>query len=68
MLHVASTGDCVAVLGSLSENETWVAKRLTSAHATDNETEVQRILDEHPGEHKHDIFKVIVIVISYSET
>ena len=23
MLHVASTGDCTAVLGSLSENETW---------------------------------------------
>jgi pyruvate dehydrogenase phosphatase len=23
MLHVASTGDCTAVLGSLSENDTW---------------------------------------------
>jgi len=27
MLHIASCGDCVAVLGSLSENETWIAKK-----------------------------------------
>lgn len=57
MLHVASTGDCVAVLGSLSENDTWIAKKLTTDHNTDNQAEVKRILDEHPGEQRTDIFK-----------
>ena len=57
MLHVASTGDCSAVLGSLSENETWVAKKLTTEHNSDNREEVQRILSEHPGENPRDIIK-----------
>ena len=57
MLHVASTGDCSAVVGSLSENETWVAKKLTTEHNSDNQEEVQRILSEHPGEKARDIIK-----------
>ena len=57
MLHVASTGDCEAVLGSLSENDTWVAKKLTTAHNSDNQVEVDRIVSEHPGEKARDIIK-----------
>jgi len=57
MLHVASTGDCTAVLGSLSENETWVAKKLCAEHNSDNREEVQRIVSEHPGENSRDIIK-----------
>jgi len=57
MLHIASCGDCVAVLGSLSENDTWVAKKLTTDHNTDNQAEIKRILEDHPGEQKRNIFR-----------
>ena len=44
-------------VGSLSENDTWVAKKLTVDHNTDNQAEVKRILEEHPGEQKRNIFR-----------
>ena len=44
-------------IGSLSENDTWVAKKLTVDHNTDNQAEVKRILEEHPGEKKRSIFR-----------
>lgn len=47
-LRVASTGDCVAVLGSVTDTGQWVAKKLTTEHNTENRAEVQRILGEHP--------------------
>eukprot|EP00095_Tigriopus_kingsejongensis_P007230 maker-scaffold477_size161254-snap-gene-0.18 protein:Tk07230 transcript:maker-scaffold477_size161254-snap-gene-0.18-mRNA-1 annotation:"unknown" len=56
-LHVANCGDVTAVLGSLSENETWVAKKLTVEHNADNQDEVERIVSEHPGESVRDIMK-----------
>lgn len=56
-LHVASTGDCTAVIGSLSENETWLAKKLTIEHNSDNHKEVKRILSEHPETEHHHIIK-----------
>ena len=31
--YVASTGDCSVVLGSLSENDTWIAKKLPNNNA-----------------------------------
>ena len=49
-LYVASTGDCSVVLGSISENDTWIAKKLTTEHSTDNPKELKRIQDEHPSE------------------
>lgn len=48
-LRVASTGDCVAVLGSVNDTGQWQAKKLTQEHNTENRAEVQRILDEHPA-------------------
>ena len=77
-LHIASCGDCVAVLGtwahsvmladmwvvvplfllgSLSENDTWIAKKITTDHNTDNQKEIQRIMEKHPGEQKRSIFQ-----------
>jgi len=56
-LHVASSGDCTAVIGSLSENETWLAKKLTVEHNSDNQKEVKRILSEHPETEHHHIIK-----------
>lgn len=50
-LHLASTGDCTAVLGSqCSETGQWSSKKLNNEHNTDNLQEVQRILSEHPKE------------------
>ncbi|KAK9885766.1 hypothetical protein WA026_013637 [Henosepilachna vigintioctopunctata] len=47
-LHIASVGDCCAVLGSLSETNSWIANKLTLEHNIDNSAEVERILSEHP--------------------
>ncbi|XP_017486612.1 PREDICTED: pyruvate dehydrogenase [acetyl-transferring]-phosphatase 1, mitochondrial [Rhagoletis zephyria] len=53
-LHVASTGDCGAVLGiQCPETGQWQAKKLNTEHNADNLKEVQRILEEHPNE-EHD--------------
>jgi len=56
-LTVASTGDCTAVVGSLSETDTWIAKKLTQEHNSDNQKEVKRILAEHPETEHHHIIK-----------
>ena len=50
-IHLASTGDCTAVLGSICpETGKWISKKLNQEHNTDNQQEVQRILLEHPKE------------------
>jgi len=56
-LSVASTGDCTAVVGSLSETDTWIAKKMTQEHNSDNQKEVKRILAEHPETEHHHIIK-----------
>ncbi|XP_066586618.1 pyruvate dehydrogenase [acetyl-transferring]-phosphatase 1, mitochondrial [Prorops nasuta] len=57
-LHVANTGDCQAVLGVLSENNEWTAKIMTVEHNTDNRTEVERILSEHPNNERSTVIKM----------
>jgi len=57
ILHVASTGDCTAVIGTMSENDTWIPVKLTNEHHEGNKAEVQRILAEHPGENPNHIIK-----------
>lgn len=47
-MHLANTGDCVAVLGSLNEAGEWESKRLTNEHNSDNLDEVRRITGDHP--------------------
>jgi len=56
-LSVASTGDCTVVVGSLSDTDTWIAKKLTQEHNSDNQKEVKRILAEHPENEHHHIIK-----------
>ena len=56
-LSVAGTGDCTAVVGYLSETDTWMAKKLTNEHNSDNTKEVKRILAEHPDTESHTIIK-----------
>lgn len=57
-LHVAGVGDCKAVLGVLSENDGWSAKIMTVEHNTDNRTEVERIMSEHPLNEKSTVIKM----------
>jgi pyruvate dehydrogenase phosphatase len=45
------------VVGSLSETDTWVAKKLTNEHNSDNNREVKRILANHPETEHHHIIK-----------
>ncbi|KAG5321002.1 PDP1 phosphatase, partial [Pseudoatta argentina] len=56
-LHVASVGDCKAVLG-VSENNGWSAKMMTVEHNADNRTEVERILSEHPPNERSTVIKM----------
>lgn len=56
-LRVASVGDCVAVLGSLSESGEWVAQRLNNEHNAENVQEIKRIINEHPDNEKDHVIK-----------
>jgi len=56
-LHVASTGDCQAVLGSINENGQWSAKKMSSEHNAENMAEVRRILSEHPASERHTVIR-----------
>ncbi|CAD7090820.1 unnamed protein product [Hermetia illucens] len=56
-LYLASTGDCTAVLGSVTDTGQWVAKKLNHEHTTDNIQEVRRILDEHPQAERESIIR-----------
>nr|XP_023015402.1 pyruvate dehydrogenase [acetyl-transferring]-phosphatase 1, mitochondrial [Leptinotarsa decemlineata] len=47
-LHVANVGDCCAVLGTLSETNSWQVNKLTIEHNSYNQSEVDRIIKEHP--------------------
>lgn len=47
-MHVANTGDCSAVLGSLNDSGGWEIKRLTQEHNSENVAEVRRITGSHP--------------------
>lgn len=51
-LSVGSVGDCVAVLGTLSDTGQWIATKLTNEHNADNIQEVLRIQSEHPANEK----------------
>nr|CAD7198422.1 unnamed protein product [Timema douglasi] len=57
-LHVASVGDCQAVLGVLTDVNTWMAKKLSIEHNTDNSAEVNRILAEHPSNERDTIIRM----------
>lgn len=57
-LHVASVGDCCAVLGSLSDTNSWVAKKLIEEHNAFNQAEINRIINEHPYNESSTVIKM----------
>lgn len=57
-LHVANVGDCQAVLGILSDTDTWTAKKISTEHNTDNQVEVNRILSEHPHNERDTVIRM----------
>jgi pyruvate dehydrogenase phosphatase len=56
-LHVAACGDCQAVLGSVSEDGQWIAKKMNTEHNAENIAEVKRILNEHPNSERDTIIR-----------
>lgn len=56
-LHVASTGDCQGVLGSINENGDWSAKKMSEEHNAENMAEVRRILAEHPNSERDTVIR-----------
>lgn len=57
-LHMANVGDCSAVLGVLSETNSWTAKKITNEHNTYNQAEVDRIIKEHPYNESDTVIKM----------
>lgn len=47
-IHMANAGDCRAVLGVQEEDGSWSALPLSQDHNALNQTEVQRIIAQHP--------------------
>lgn len=56
-LHIANTGDCAAVLGTLNDTGQWQTKKLTNEHNSDNVAEVRRILGEHPTTERDSVIR-----------
>uniref|UniRef100_A0A182IZZ7 Uncharacterized protein n=1 Tax=Anopheles atroparvus TaxID=41427 RepID=A0A182IZZ7_ANOAO len=56
-LHVASVGDCSAVLGTVTDTGQWMAKKLTNEHNSDNVGEVRRLLSEHPATERDTVIR-----------
>lgn len=57
-LHIANVGDCCAVLGSQTESDSWIAKKLTTEHNIYNKSEVERIIKEHPPGERGTVIKM----------
>ncbi|KAF5272767.1 hypothetical protein FQA39_LY07794 [Lamprigera yunnana] len=57
-LHIANVGDCNAVLGVLTDSNSWVANKLTTEHNSYNYAEVRRIVNEHPHNESTTIIKM----------
>ncbi|XP_035213953.1 pyruvate dehydrogenase [acetyl-transferring]-phosphatase 1, mitochondrial-like [Stegodyphus dumicola] len=56
-LHLATSGDCRAVLGILSDANKWICKPLGNEHNTDNVEEMRRVLSEHPKSEMNTVIK-----------
>lgn len=57
-VHVASVGDCQAVLGILTDENIWIAKKLNNEHNSDNANELNRIRSEHPPVEKDTVIRL----------
>ncbi|XP_063837908.1 pyruvate dehydrogenase [acetyl-transferring]-phosphatase 2, mitochondrial [Ostrinia nubilalis] len=56
-LHVANVGDCNAVLGTLTEDNEWIAKKITKEHNSENFDELKRIWNEHPDSERKTVIR-----------
>ncbi|KAJ6638771.1 [Pyruvate dehydrogenase [acetyl-transferring]]-phosphatase 1, mitochondrial [Pseudolycoriella hygida] len=56
-LHIASTGDCGAVLGSVTDTGQLMTTLLTNAHNSENVGECKRIVSEHPLSEKDTVIR-----------
>jgi pyruvate dehydrogenase phosphatase len=56
-LHVANVGDCNAVLGTITEDNEWIAKKITKEHNSENFDELKRIWNEHPDEERRTVIR-----------
>ncbi|KAL4717815.1 hypothetical protein ACJJTC_000964 [Scirpophaga incertulas] len=56
-LSVANVGDCNAVLGTLTEENEWIAKKITREHNSENFDELKRIWNEHPDEERRTVIR-----------
>ncbi|XP_004929897.1 pyruvate dehydrogenase [acetyl-transferring]-phosphatase 1, mitochondrial isoform X2 [Bombyx mandarina] len=56
-LHIANVGDCNAVLGILTEDKEWIAKKITKEHNSENFDELKRIWNEHPDNERKTVIR-----------
>ncbi|CAH0716377.1 unnamed protein product, partial [Brenthis ino] len=56
-MYVANVGDCNAVLGTMTEENEWTAKKITKEHNTENFDELKRIWNEHPDEERKTVIR-----------
>lgn len=56
-LHVANVGDCNAVLGTMSEDKEWIAKKITKEHNSENFDELKRIWNDHPDSERKTVIR-----------
>ncbi|KPJ00081.1 [Pyruvate dehydrogenase [acetyl-transferring]]-phosphatase 1, mitochondrial [Papilio xuthus] len=56
-LYVANIGDCNAVLGTLTDDNEWIAKKITKEHNSENFDELKRIWNEHPDEERKTVIR-----------
>nr|CAG4641681.1 EOG090X05SW [Eurycercus lamellatus] len=55
---LANTGDCQAVLGYMSEDGTWGARKLGREHTSENQAEVERLYSEHPHTERDTVLRM----------
>ncbi|XP_026760695.1 pyruvate dehydrogenase [acetyl-transferring]-phosphatase 1, mitochondrial [Galleria mellonella] len=56
-LYVANVGDCNAVLGTMNEDNAWIAKKITKEHNSENFDELKRIWNEHPESERKTVIR-----------
>lgn len=56
-LYVANVGDCNAVLGTMTDENEWIAKKITKEHNAENFDELKRIWNEHPDSERKTVIR-----------
>ncbi|XP_038216560.1 pyruvate dehydrogenase [acetyl-transferring]-phosphatase 1, mitochondrial [Zerene cesonia] len=56
-LYVANVGDCNAVLGTMTEENEWISKKITKEHNSENFDELKRIWSEHPESERKTVIR-----------